>query len=93
MLVLFMGYIHHIMKFMTVKIFFSSISYSSSKAGLVGMTRWLATKYAKEKTSFNLISPAGVFNNHNKKFIGDYTNMIPKKKWPVKSKFIQSLSS
>ena len=60
--------------------FFSSISYSSSKAGLVGMTRWLATKYAKEKTSFNLISPAGVFNNHNKKFISDYTNMIPKKK-------------
>ena len=44
------------------------------------MTRWLATKYAKEKTSFNLISPAGVFNNHNKKFISDYTNMIPKKK-------------
>jgi len=60
--------------------FFSSISYSSSKAGLVGMTRWLATKFAAEKTSFNLISPAGVFNNHNKKFLKDYTSMIPKKK-------------
>ncbi len=60
--------------------FFSSISYSSSKAGLVGMTRWLATKFAKENTFFNIISPAGVFNNHNKKFLKDYTNMIPKKK-------------
>jgi len=59
--------------------FFSSISYSSSKAGLVGMTRWLATKFAAEKTAFNLISPAGVFNNHNKDFLKNYTKMIPKK--------------
>ena len=48
--------------------FFTSISYSSSKAGLVGMTRWLATKFIREKTSFNMISPAGVFNNHDKRF-------------------------
>ena len=60
--------------------FFSSISYSSSKAGLVGMTRWLATKYAIEKTAFNLISPAGVYNNHNKEFLKNYIKMIPKKK-------------
>lgn len=60
--------------------FFSSISYSSSKAGLVGMTRWLATKFAIEKTIFNMISPGGVFNNHNKKFLKDYTRMIPQKK-------------
>ena len=59
--------------------FFSSISYSTSKAGLVGMTRWLATKYADEKTAFNLISPAGVYNNHNKDFLKNYTKMIPKK--------------
>ena len=60
--------------------FFSSISYSSSKAGLVGMTRWLATKYALENTAFNLISPGGVYNNHNNKFLKNYTNMIPKRK-------------
>jgi 3-oxoacyl-[acyl-carrier protein] reductase len=60
--------------------FFSSISYSSSKAGLIGMTRWLATKFATEKTSFNMISPAGVFNKHNKKFLKDYISLIPQKK-------------
>ena len=60
--------------------FFSSLSYSSSKAGLLGMTRWLATKYAKEKTLFNMVSPAGVYNNHNKKFLREYTKMIPQKK-------------
>lgn len=60
--------------------FFSSISYSASKAGLVGMTKWLATKYAIENTNFNTISPAGVFNYQNKKFIKKYSELIPKKK-------------
>ena len=60
--------------------FFSSISYSSSKAGLIGMTRWLGTKFATEKTTFNMISPAGVFNKHKKKFLKDYTSLIPQKK-------------
>ena len=35
--------------------FFSSISYSTSKAGIIGMTKWLASKFAKENTNFNLI--------------------------------------
>jgi NAD(P)-dependent dehydrogenase (short-subunit alcohol dehydrogenase family) len=67
---------HHIY---THQKFFSSISYTASKAGLIGMTKWLATKFAQEKTNFNMVSPAGVFNNHNKKFLKDYTNLIPKK--------------
>ncbi|MDB3987474.1 SDR family oxidoreductase [Candidatus Pelagibacter sp.] len=60
--------------------FFSSISYSASKAGIVGMTKWLATKYAIENTNFNTISPSGVFNNQNKKFLKKYSELIPKKK-------------
>ena len=60
--------------------FFSSISYSASKAGIIGMTRWLATRYAKENTFFNVITPAGVYNDHNKKFLKDYIKMIPSNK-------------
>jgi len=60
--------------------FFSSISYSASKAGIIGMTKWLATKYAIQNTNFNTISPAGVFNNQNKKFVKKYSELIPKKK-------------
>ena len=60
--------------------FFSSISYSASKAGLIGLSKWLATKYAKEKTNFNIISPAGVFNNQTKSFIKKYKKLIPKNK-------------
>ena len=53
------------------------------------MTRWLASKYAAEKTSFNMISPAGVYNNHNQKFLKNYTDKIPKEKWQKKIKFSQ----
>tara|TARA_A100001035_G_C27702983_1_gene463426 strand:- start:29 stop:787 length:759 start_codon:yes stop_codon:yes gene_type:complete len=60
--------------------FFSSISYTASKAGLIGMTKWLASKYALEKTYFNCISPAGVFNNQTKSFLKNYTKLIPLKK-------------
>ena len=60
--------------------FFSSISYTASKAGIVGMTKWLATKYATENTNFNIVTPGGVFNRQNKKFIKKYSELIPKKK-------------
>ena len=60
--------------------FFSSLSYSASKGGIVGMTRWLATKYAIENTNFYTVSPAGVFNNQNKRFLKKYLDLIPKKK-------------
>lgn len=60
--------------------FFSSISYSVSKAGIIGMTNWLATKYASENTNFNIISPAGVINRQNKNFVKKYSKLIPKKK-------------
>ena len=57
--------------------FFSNIAYTSSKAGLIGLTKWLATKYINEKTNVNIISPAGVFNKHNSKFLKDYLDIIP----------------
>ena len=60
--------------------FFSSISYTASKAGIVGITKWLATKYATENTNFNIVTPGGVFNGQNKKFIKKYSELIPKKK-------------
>jgi 3-oxoacyl-[acyl-carrier protein] reductase len=65
--------------------FFSSISYSASKAGVVGMTKWLATKYAKENTNFNTISPGGVFNNQSKNFLKKYIKLIPKNKMASES--------
>ena len=58
--------------------FFSSLAYTTSKSGLIGLTKWLATKYAKENTSFNMISPAGVYNKQTPSFIKKYLELIPK---------------
>tara|TARA_B100000700_G_C14832279_1_gene755131 strand:- start:176 stop:919 length:744 start_codon:yes stop_codon:yes gene_type:complete len=71
--------------------FFSSISYSTSKAGLIGMTRWLASKFADENTNFNLISPGGVFNNHSKKFVKKYIQLIPKKRMASQKQIFSAL--
>jgi NAD(P)-dependent dehydrogenase (short-subunit alcohol dehydrogenase family) len=71
--------------------FFSSLSYSASKAGIVGMTKWLATKYAIENTNFNIVSPAGVINNQNKRFLKKYSELIPKKKMATQKQIFSAI--
>lgn len=57
---------------------FKSIpAYSASKAGLVGLARWLATWLGKSSVRVNVVTPGGVYNNHNKKFKEDYSHRTP----------------
>lgn len=57
--------------------FFSNIAYSASKSGLIGLTKWLSTKYINENTNVNMVSPSGVFNKHNKTFLKNYLKILP----------------
>ena len=57
--------------------FFTSLAYSASKSGLIGLTKWLAAKYAKDKTTCNMLSPSGVLSNQSKKFLKDYSKLLP----------------
>ena len=43
----------------------------------MGLTKWLATKYINENTNVNMISPSGVYNNHDKKFVKNYLKITP----------------
>jgi 2-deoxy-D-gluconate 3-dehydrogenase len=52
-------------------------AYSASKAGIIGLTRWLATWWGKDKIRVNCVSPGGVFNNHNERFTAAYGNRTP----------------
>ena len=53
---------------------FKSIpAYSASKAGLIGLARWLSTWYAKKNVRVNVVVPGGVFNNHNSRFKNIYS--------------------
>jgi NAD(P)-dependent dehydrogenase (short-subunit alcohol dehydrogenase family) len=52
-------------------------AYSASKAGIIGLSRWLATWWGKDLIRVNCVSPGGVFNGHNEKFTTAYGNRTP----------------
>ena len=57
--------------------FNTPIAYSVAKSGIISMTRYLATYWAKKGIRVNCISPAGVYKKHNKKFVEQLSQRIP----------------
>ena len=53
------------------------VTYSVVKAGLVGLTRYLATYWADKGVRVNSISPGGVYNNQPEPFVKRLTDLIP----------------
>lgn len=51
--------------------------YSTSKAGVIGLTKYLATYWAKENIRVNTITPGGVESGQNETFKQKYGNRIP----------------
>ena len=52
---------------------FKPAYYSASKAGVLGLTRYLAAYYAGKNIRVNALSPGGVFNDHDEAFKEAYT--------------------
>lgn len=53
------------------------VTYSVVKAGLVGLTRYLATYWADRGVRCNAISPGGVYDGQNDVFLGRLEQLIP----------------
>ena len=53
------------------------VTYSVVKAGLIGLTRYLATYWADKNVRCNAICPGGVFNNQNDEFLQKLQCLIP----------------
>ncbi len=53
--------------------------YGASKAGLIQMTKYFATRYASIPININSISPGGVLNKklQGDKFISNYSELVP----------------
>jgi len=51
--------------------------YSASKAGVVGLTRWLATHWAKDNIRVNCLVPGGVSSGQNNAFSELYSSRVP----------------
>lgn len=53
------------------------VTYSVIKAGLVGLTRYLATYWADKGVRANALSPGGVYNGQGEEFVQRLTSLIP----------------
>ena len=52
-------------------------AYTSSKSGLLGLTKYLATSYGKFGIRVNSLTPGGIFDKQEKKFVKNYSNNVP----------------
>ena len=57
--------------------FNSPIGYATTKAGLINFTRYLATYWADKGIRVNALSPAGVYDGHERRFVENLTRLIP----------------
>lgn len=51
--------------------------YSASKAAVVGLTKYLATYWAKDGIRVNTLTPGGVFSGQNDAFVAKYSARVP----------------
>ena len=62
--------------------------YSASKAGVVGLTKYLATYWASSGIRVNTLTPGGVYSGQNKTFVDKYSERIPMKRMADKSELV-----
>lgn len=65
--------------------------YSASKAGVIGLTKYLSTYWAKENIRVNAITPGGVESGQNETFNKNYSNRIPMRRMAQPEEMVGAL--
>ena len=53
------------------------VTYSVIKHGVIGLTRYVSTYWAKNGVRCNALAPGGVYNGHSDEFVSKISNLIP----------------
>ncbi len=67
------------------------VTYSVVKAGLIGLTKYLATYWAESGVRVNAISPGGIYNGQDDDFVERLTYRIPLGRMATKDEYKASL--
>jgi NAD(P)-dependent dehydrogenase (short-subunit alcohol dehydrogenase family) len=55
------------------RVAYKPVYYTTTKAGVMGFTKYLAAYYAGTEIRVNALTPGGVFNNHEEYFVKNYS--------------------
>jgi len=65
--------------------------YSAGKAGVIGLTRWLATYWAAKGVRVNALVPGGVAGDQNETFVTRYSNRVPLNRMAKREEMVGTL--
>ena len=55
------------------RVAFKPVYYTTTKAGVLGFTKYLAAYYAETEIRVNALTPGGVYNDHDERFTRNYS--------------------
>lgn len=67
------------------------VTYSVIKHGLIGLTKYLATYWAKDGVRCNALAPGGVYNAQNSEFLHRVQELIPMHRMATKDEYKSSI--
>ncbi|MDF1653926.1 MAG: SDR family oxidoreductase [Coxiellaceae bacterium] len=67
------------------------VTYSVIKAGLIGLTRYLASYWADKNIRVNALSPGGIFINQPESFVEKITDLIPMGRMAVAGEYKEAV--
>jgi NAD(P)-dependent dehydrogenase (short-subunit alcohol dehydrogenase family) len=74
------------------KNYIKPVTYSVIKHGMLGLTKYFASLYAKDNVRVNMVSPGSIQNNQSKELLKELKNIIPMRRLGSYSEILGILS-